>query len=118
MAATQPTSSAAMSAGMQLIHLSQAVEEVQVQLDEARKQVQLLEQQFESKQEAVAKVTRELDAAETKIGTLKRDVLRTTEALSLGEKTVALARIQAVEARKTLYNPLNHPKVSALLGKK
>lgn len=96
----------------------QSVEAVQVQLDEARKQVELLEQQFETKQAAVAKVSKDLDAAETKIGTLKRDVLRATEALSLGEKSVALARSQAAEARKTLYNPLNHPKVISLLGRK
>jgi chromosome segregation ATPase len=95
----------------------QAVEMVQVQLDEARKQVEILEQQFHSKQEAVTKVAKELEAAEAKISTLKRDVLRTSEAMSLGEKSMHLARNQAAEARKTLYNPLHHPKVKSLLGK-
>ena len=74
---------------------SQAVEQVKVQLDEARKQVELLEHQFESKQEVVAKVAKELEASEAKIVTLKRDVLRTSEAMSLGEKSVILARSQA-----------------------
>lgn len=89
-----------------------------MQLDEARKQVEVLEQQFQSKQEAASKVAKELEATEGKIGNLKRDIQRTSEALSLGEKSVKLARSQADEARKTLYNPLNHPKVLSLLGKK
>ena len=84
---------------------------MKVQLDEARKQVEVLEQQFNSKQEVVVKVAKELQATEVKVSTLKRDVQRTSEAMSLGEKSVILARSQAAEARKTLYNPLNHPKV-------
>lgn len=53
----------------------------------------------------------------SKIGSMKQDVERAAEAVTLGERSLKIARQQAAEARK-LYNPLNHPKVLALLGGK
>ena len=53
----------------------------------------------------------------SKISTMKQEVERAAEAVTLGEKSLKIARQQAAEARK-LYNPLNHPKVLSLLGGK
>ena len=58
----------------------------------------------------------ELETVGSKIGSLKRDAERATEAATLGQKSLIIARQQAVDAKK-LLNPLNHPKVKALLGK-
>ena len=58
----------------------------------------------------------ELETVGSKIGSLKRDAERATEAVTLGQKSLIIARQQAVDAKK-LLNPLNHPKVKALLGK-
>lgn len=58
----------------------------------------------------------ELETVGSKIGSLRRDAERATEAATLGQKSLIIARQQATEAKK-LLNPLNHPKVKAMFGK-
>ena len=58
----------------------------------------------------------ELESVTSKIGSLKRDAERASEAATLGQKSFEIARQQAVDAKK-LLNPLNHPRVKSLLGK-
>ena len=110
------------------------------ELETARKRFQEAEKAHKTKQEAAAKVitlpltcrsailrykfvlsqpqvVSELETVSSKISALKRDSDRATEAATLGQKSLVIARQQAVEARK-LINPLNHPRVKAILGRK
>ncbi len=59
----------------------------------------------------------ETKAAASKLVNLQTERERAKEAVTLGEKSLVLARQQAQEARK-LLNPLNHPRVSSLMGRK
>jgi hypothetical protein len=62
-------------------------------------------------------VAKDLESVTSKIISLKREAERTSEATTMGEKSLMIARQQAADARK-LFNPLNHPKLQALMGKK
>lgn len=62
-------------------------------------------------------VARELESVASRITTLRQDVERASSAVTMGERSLQIARQQAAEARK-LLNPLNHPQVQALVGRK
>ncbi|KAG1659491.1 hypothetical protein FOA52_015333 [Chlamydomonas sp. UWO 241] len=59
---------------------------------------------------------KDIESIASRILSLKKDIERSSIAATMGEKSIVIARKEAEDARK-LFNPLNHPKVKAMLGK-
>ncbi|PNW77384.1 hypothetical protein CHLRE_10g434200v5 [Chlamydomonas reinhardtii] len=94
-----------------------AIKDLELKLDAARKQVQQLEQQLNSKTEDLKAKQTDLAAAHQRLAELKNEAERAKQSVTMGERSLALAAAKVTEA-KALTNPLNHPKVKELLGKK
>eukprot|EP00798_Chlamydomonas_sp_ICE-L_P020841 gene20841-27673_t len=88
-----------------------------VKVEAARKALALHEAAFKKQQEESLQIAQESLNAVSKLSTLRTENERAREAVTLGEKSLMIARQQSAEARK-LLNPLNHPRVAALMGRK
>lgn len=104
------------SLGQSLEEFTKAAQKAESELEAARKNLARLEQEHEAKHESVKKVTKDLEAVASKINSLKQESDRAAAALTLGEKSLQLARQQASEAKK-LLNPLNHPSLQGFIGR-
>uniref|UniRef100_A0A7S0R662 Uncharacterized protein n=1 Tax=Chlamydomonas leiostraca TaxID=1034604 RepID=A0A7S0R662_9CHLO len=86
-------------------------------LEEARKVVERLEAEYSTVNEELHRCINDSSAATGRLAKLRGEVQRAKEALTMGEKSLTLAKKKASEGRN-LYNPLNHPKVVGLMGRK
>ncbi|GAX84300.1 hypothetical protein CEUSTIGMA_g11722.t1 [Chlamydomonas eustigma] len=93
-----------------------AVEAAAASVEKARAHLQLLEQEYNTKQAEATKVINDLDSVMSRIESLRRDSDRAAGAVTLGQKSLAIAQQQRTDAKK-LLNPLNHPRVKSLLSK-
>mmetsp|Transcript_12262 Transcript_12262/g.35996 ORF Transcript_12262/g.35996 Transcript_12262/m.35996 type:complete len:171 (-) Transcript_12262:1354-1866(-) len=96
---------------------AKAVQDGEVELEAARAALAELEAAHAKKQDKAHRVATDIQGLKSRILALKQDIERSSEATTMGEKSIKIARQEALEARK-LYNPLNHPKVKAMLGGK
>ncbi|KXZ51544.1 hypothetical protein GPECTOR_12g507 [Gonium pectorale] len=92
------------------------IKELEIKLDAARKQVQQLEQQLKGKSIELQEKQADLAQAQARLGELRAEAERAKQSVTMGERSLALANQKVADA-KLLTNPLNHPKVKALLGK-
>ncbi|GIL71315.1 hypothetical protein Vretimale_2831 [Volvox reticuliferus] len=94
-----------------------AIKDLELKLDAARKAVQQLEQQLKGKNDDLQSKQKELQSAQSRLADLRSETERAKQSVTMGEKSLLLANQKVAEA-KLLTNPLNHPKVKTLLGKK
>ena len=96
---------------------SAALRLVEQELDAVRKKLVEVESKYEKKVEEGEKIKNDIRSNRQRIVDLRADMERSAEALTLGEKSLKIARGQVGDARK-LLNPLRHPRVKQLLGTK
>lgn len=94
-----------------------ALKDVETKLDAARQQVVALEKAVSMKAEEMKKHQAEIKASQAKLLDISAESERAKESISLGEKNLSLVAGQ-LSSQKRLLNPLNHPKVQGLLGRK
>lgn len=83
----------------------------------ARKALEQAQAEQQKQQDELRKAETDLKSAVDKLGQLRGDVERSKEAVTMAERTLSMVSGRRREAEK-LYNPLNHPKVKSLMGKK
>lgn len=87
--------------------------ETEAKLETARKEVARLEKEASRARDAIAKNLTETNETTSRLSKLQSEYTRIKESLSLGEKSLELARQKAVQAQD-LLNPFNHPAVQKL----
>eukprot|EP00798_Chlamydomonas_sp_ICE-L_P014308 gene14308-20289_t len=86
-------------------------------VEAARKHLVSMQAAYSKEQETALLVASDSLNAITTLDSLKAEFTRSREAVSTGEKALVLAKLKASESKK-LLNPLNHPRVKALMGRK
>jgi chromosome segregation ATPase len=76
----------------------------------ARAEVTRLEEEVGSKAAKLAATQSDVQSVQSRLAALRSEAARIREALTLGEKSLTIARGKSAEAR-ALLNPLNHPLV-------
>ena len=78
-------------------------------------QVGQLESQLKAKKDDATKVATDLVAAQGRLSELAAESERAKESVAMSEKSLGLA-LESYTHAGLLLNPLNHPRVKALIG--
>eukprot|EP00775_Hariotina_reticulata_P002396 gene2396-2700_t len=96
---------------------SKSMNEIKAQLEEARLKVQQLEAQQQHKQNDIHRMGSDLHKVQLQLEQARVDVEKFRKESALAEKALQAANDQVAAAKKQ-YNPLNHPALRGLLGRK
>ncbi len=86
-------------------------------IEAAKAKVAQLEAQQAQKQEDVQRLEKEAAAASTKLETAREQAVKLQQSAAATEQNLKIMQLE-VQKAKELVNPLNHPKVKNLLGRK